>query len=129
MFFKFVYIKDLELLKLIRAYFGVGVIIQSTTSEMCVFKVNSLEQILTKILPHFDKYPLITQKFADYILFKEIIVIMSQKKHLIKQGLQALINIRASLNLGLSESLKIAFPNTIPVSRPYQSLQEIPNPE
>jgi hypothetical protein len=33
-------------------------------------------------------------------------------EHLKEVGLQSIINIRASLNLGLSEVLKTAFPNT-----------------
>ncbi len=34
------------------------------------------------------------------------------------KGLQDIINLRASINLGLSEDLKTAFLNTIPVARP-----------
>jgi len=29
----------------------------------------------------FEKYPLITQKKADYILFKEIVIIMQRRNH------------------------------------------------
>ena len=54
---------------------------------------------------------------------------MAQKAHLTDQGLQKIINIRASLNLALSESLKAAFLDTVLVSRPFQPLQEIPDPE
>lgn len=36
---------------------------------MCAFRVSSPKQILEKILPHFDKYNLITKKLADYLLF------------------------------------------------------------
>lgn len=100
---------------------------------MCAFRVSSLKQILNKIIPHFDKYFLITQKRADYLLFKKIVLLMEQGEHLREKGLQAIINIRASLNLGLSEVLKAAFPNTIPVVRPLISLRskkvEIPQPE
>jgi hypothetical protein len=40
---------------------------------MCAFRVTSPKQILEKIIPHFDNYKLITQKQADYFLFKEIV--------------------------------------------------------
>ena len=56
-------------------------------------------------------------------------MLMAQRKHLKVEGLQAIINIRASLNLGLSEDLKAAFPNTIPLVRPSIALAEIPHPE
>jgi len=47
-----------------------------------------------------------------------VVEIMNRKEHLTAEGLQAIINIRATLNWGLSTVLKQAFPNTIPVPRP-----------
>ena len=43
---------------------------------------------------------------------------VKEGQHLLKEGLQDIINLRASINLGLSEDLKTAFPNTISVPRP-----------
>ena len=120
--------KDLELLKEIQATLG-GVGSISEKPSMVYFRVQSLKQIHDVIIPYFDKYPLITQKLGDYILFREIVIKMVQKEHLNKAGLQAIVNIRASLNLGLSESLKEAFPETIPVSRPLVDKSKIPDPE
>ena len=64
-----------------------------------------------------DSYSLITQKQADYILFREIVLLKSKKLHLSDKGLQNVVNIRASMNRGLSSDLKLTFPNTQPVSR------------
>ena len=69
------------------------------------------------IIPHFDKYPLITKKHADYILFKQIINLMVNKEHNTLEGIQKIVNIKASLNTGLAENLNKAFPNTIPSQR------------
>jgi hypothetical protein len=76
-----------------------------------------------------NKYNLITQKQADFLLFKKIVILIEQGEHLKVEGIQSIINVRASLNLGLSEILKAAFPNTIPVVRPYISSSEIAHPE
>jgi LAGLIDADG endonuclease len=76
-----------------------------------------------------NKYNLITQKQADYLLFKKIVNLIEQGEHLKWEGLQSIINVRASLNLGLSEVLKAAFPNTISVVRPNISSSEIPHSE
>lgn len=94
---------------------------------MCAFRVSSPKQILEHILPHFDKYPLITKKHADYLLFKKIVMMMLKKEHLTAEGLQEIVNTKASLNLGLSDSLKLAFPNTIPVLRPIVTNKKIPH--
>jgi hypothetical protein len=74
--------------------------------------------LLTQVIPHFDKYPLITQKNADYLLFKEVVMIMKQGEHLTVSGIQAIINIRATLNKGLTPLLMEAFPSTVAVPRP-----------
>lgn len=72
---------------------------------------------------------MITQKKADYELFKRIIETMNNQEHLTDLGLQKIINLRASLNLGLSEGLKLAYPNTIPVAKPLVIFKGIPSPQ
>ena len=57
------------------------------------FIIGSLDQILTKVIPHFDNYPLKTQKYADYLLFREAVMMMQCKEHLTVEGLQKIINI------------------------------------
>ena len=53
---------------------------------------------------------------------------MKAGQHLQTEGLQDIVNLRASINLGLSEDLKTAFPNTIPVIIPCIPLTNlIPN--
>lgn len=73
---------------------------------------------MTVIIPHFDKYPLITYKFKDYLLFRKVAMIMKRKEHLTVQGVQAIVNIRATLNKGLTPALKEAFPNSVAVPKP-----------
>ena len=90
-------------------------------------RVRNLATIVNVILPHFDKYPLITQKRADYLLFKEAIKLIQNKEHSNPAGLEKVINIKASLNKGLSDDLKIYFPKSIPVCRPVAENPVIPH--
>jgi len=113
--------KDVELLKLIQAYFGGVGRIGKERNGCCDFSVSSLNQILTRIVPHFDKYPLNSQKHADYLLFREVVMMMKDGEHLTVEGLQKIINIRATLNRGLTPALKEAFPNSVAVPRPQLS--------
>jgi len=110
--------KDVELLKLIQSYFGGVGRIGKERNGCCDFTVGSLDQILAKIVPHFDKYPLKTQKFSDYLLFREVVMMMKRREHLTIKGLQKIINIRATLNKGLTPTLKEAFPNSVAIPRP-----------
>ena len=63
--------KDYDLLNSIKNYFGVGKITKhgDTTLQYTVRSFKNLD----KIIAHFDKYPLISQKYADYILFKDAV--------------------------------------------------------
>ena len=54
---------------------------------------------------------------------------MQQNKHLTIEGLQEIVNLKVGLNLGLSDVLKSAFPNTTPVNKPIVENQLIPHPQ
>jgi hypothetical protein len=80
------------------------------------------------IIEHFNKYPLLTQKRADFELYKQVVDIMNRKEHLTKEGLNKIVAMKATMNLGLPTELKEAFPHTITVPRPLvQRVQEIPD--
>jgi hypothetical protein len=64
----------------------------------CTYRVDMLKDILGVVIPHFDKYPLVTQKLADYKLFKEIVSLMINKEHLTLDGLKKVLSFKASLN-------------------------------
>ena len=118
-------IRDLSLLESIKTYFNeIGSI--NTSSKECVYKVRSLKEVLT-IISHFDKYFLITQKRADFELFKLIVNKLNNKEHL--AGLDEIVNICASMNLGLPLAVKNDFPNFKPIERPLIENMEVPHPE
>jgi len=70
------------------------------------------------VIEHFNKYPLITKKRVDFELFKLAVLLIQNKEHLTKEGLNKLISIRASMNKGLTDELKLAFPGTTPINKP-----------
>lgn len=112
----------------IQAYWG-GIGRINRYGKGVVFSVTSKEN-LSVILAHFDSYPLITQKKGDYELFKRAVLLINNKEYYnTPNGIQEIINIRASLNLGLSPVLKEAFPQTIPYPKPLIKNQKIPHPD
>lgn len=118
--------KDLSILENIQKYFeGIGQVI--VNKDKSIYRVRSIKD-LKLIINHFDKYPLITNKFADYTLFKTVYNIMLVKNHLTEEGLLKIISIKASLNLGLPDKLKEHFPNIIPAPRPETWIREIKDP-
>jgi len=115
----------MDLLIKIKSFLGVGEIYER--KESCIYIVNSLND-LQIIIEHFDKYSLITQKQADYQLFKRAFELIKNKNHLTPDGFRQILSIRAAINLGLSDFLKEAYPETIPVERPLVIDQEIKDP-
>lgn len=107
---------DRPLLELIQLFFGVGKIYK-LGKDAIQYRVTSHKD-LAVIIDHFKNYPLITQKRADFELFKQALELIQNKEHLTIEGLQKLVAIKASINLGLSDKLKAAFPNTKLESRP-----------
>jgi hypothetical protein len=119
--------KDRLLLEKIKEFFGNIGIISEHGPNVIHFTVTRIEDI-AKIIEHFDKYPLITQKLADYLLFKQAFELISRKEHLTAEGFQKLVAIRASINLGISDDLKASFPGVVPVKRPLVKDQKILSP-
>uniref|UniRef100_A0A896Z6I4 LAGLIDADG endonuclease n=1 Tax=Coniophora puteana TaxID=80637 RepID=A0A896Z6I4_9AGAM len=96
------HIKDKDLILKLREFFGVGNISINSEAGTASIYITNLEQLTNVIIPHFLKYPLVTQKQADFILFKEIIEQKKQKEHLKLEGLIRIFMLRKHLNLGLS---------------------------
>ena len=101
------HVKDKKLLENIKIYFGVGVI-SKHGENLCNYSIKSIKDI-QKVINHFDKFPLKTKKIKDYKNFKKAYYIIINKEHLTKQGLDLLVSIKSSMNLGLSPELNLAF--------------------
>nr|QIJ45957.1 hypothetical protein [Calonectria ilicicola] len=107
--------RDNILLDQIKDHFGVGSVYpNSRYVEFCIQSMKDLGAVIN----HFDQFPLLTKKYGDYQLFKQAYNIVKNKDHLSLEGLKRIIAIKASLNLGLSDELKLAFPDIVPEVKP-----------
>jgi hypothetical protein len=89
-----------------------------------LYQVRSLVDV-KKIINHFNKYQLITQKQADFELFKTIVELVDRDEHKTIEGLTKIISLKASLNRGLSDEFKKYLPDISPSPRPSVSGQLI----
>ena len=110
--------KDLNLLCLLQQHLGgIGSIHLARNRDVVNYSIDSIKD-LNNLIFHLEKYPLFTQKAADYLLFKKAVELVNSKAHLTVEGLKEIVNIKASMNLGLSDMLKLEFAGYIPVERP-----------
>nr|QCW06885.1 hypothetical protein [Drechslerella brochopaga] len=117
----------MRILEDLKNYFGGAGNIWKNGENTFKYKIESLELISNIIIPHFDKYPLVTQKLGDYLLFKTVVNMMKNKEHLTDQGVKKIVAIKASVNNGLSDDLKQAFSEIKPVSRPIVKNKKVPH--
>ena len=81
----------------IEEYFGCGTTRPNRKDNTYKYEVRSLEELDKKIIPHFKKYPLQTDKKKDFEVFTDVIQIMKEGKHLTEKGLEEVINILKKL--------------------------------
>ena len=102
-------------MEILRASLGGVVSIYKGSKDTLQYRVSSVKD-LTMIIDHFNKYPLLTQKQADYILFKQAMELILRGEHLTVEGFRTIVSIRASINNGLSDELKFNLSRHYPIS-------------
>lgn len=119
--------KDKILLENIKYTLGVGNIFYNSNDKTYKFKVSKIHELINVIIPHFKKYYLITQKRVDFELFSKIVEIIKNKEHLTIEGLHKIVNLKATLNLGISNDLIKSFPETKIMERDVYNNISIPD--
>lgn len=110
--------KDLNLLCLLQQHLGgIGSIHLARNRDIVNYSIDSIKD-LNNLIFHLEKYPLLTQKAVDFLLFKKAVELVNNKAHLTFEGVKKIVNIKASMNLGLSDMLKLEFAGYTPVERP-----------
>lgn len=103
--------KDKDLLVLIQTFFGVGTITEKIRKgkPSAIYTVHSINDLTRVIIPHFKQYSLLTQKKSDFLLFCSVVDIMVNNKSLTYDNILEILAIKASINTGLSNTLKETF--------------------
>jgi hypothetical protein len=121
--------RDLLLLRKIHSFFGIGIVGEREDRNQAYYSVQSARAIVNVIIPHFDRYPLITQKRADYLLFKQAVNLLIQGQARSSfEGIREILSLKGSMNKGLSDTLKLHFPDILLFPRPVVGEQGIQDP-
>ncbi len=104
------HIRDIQLLHAIKAYFGCGVVRKNHGDRMA-YRVRSLEHLMERIVPFFEKHPLKTKKQIDFLKFRHIMLKIQSNEHLTPQGIEEIRSIKEQMNHGKLR-YSPAFPET-----------------
>jgi hypothetical protein len=94
--------RDAKLMENLGEYLGCGNYYPRSGHNSGEFHVTSKGDILDKIIPFFDNYPLQGVKSLNFTDFKKVAHIMRVKGHLSKDGLDQILKIKAGMNKGRS---------------------------
>jgi len=64
------------------------------------FQVTKIADIIEKIIPFFDKYPILGEKAKDFEDFKRVALMIQSGEHLTLNGLEQIRPIKARMNTG-----------------------------
>lgn len=102
------------------------------SKKIAVYRVTNVKELQTVIIPHFLKYPLISKKRADFLLWSKVVEIMSTKVHLKsrsgEKGFLSILSYYASINRGVSKKVLEYYPNITPADKPIVNLPEALDP-
>lgn len=120
-------IKDRHLIHSLQSFFRVGKIKKDLSNNAITFYVNSVEELLNRVIPFFKAHSLLSQKWADFVLFEKAVYLIKKGAHLTTSGLTKIVSIKASMNKGLSPKLVAQFSDISLVKRPVLINNEIRN--
>jgi LAGLIDADG DNA endonuclease family protein len=87
-----------EVLYLLQETFGCGWIRPDRSDRTLKYEVRSVPELVQKIIPHFERYSLLSGKAKEFDAFAEICRRMLRKEHLAQTGFQGIVELARRLN-------------------------------
>lgn len=87
---------DSDLFIEIQKYLGIGKVYDNR--QNVTFSVRSIDEIVEVLLPLFDKHPLRGSKLAGYNIFKAVVLMIKEKRHLTLEGTIQILNLSYFMN-------------------------------
>ena len=87
-----------EVLQLIEATFGCGAIRPDRSDRTLKWETRRLEDLLDRVIPHFERYPLLSGKRYDFERFAAICRSMADGAHRSRDGLIEIVELARMMN-------------------------------
>jgi hypothetical protein len=87
-----------EVLHAIKAYFGCGSIRPDRSDRTLKWETRRLEDILGAVIPHFERFPLLSSKRYDFDGFASVCRLMASGAHLRYDGLSEIVEFASGMN-------------------------------
>ena len=87
-----------EVLHAIQAYFGCGSIRPDRSDKTLRWETRRLEDILERVIPHFEANPLLSGKRYDFQRFASVCRLMADGAHRSRDGLMEIVELARVMN-------------------------------
>ena len=87
-----------EVLHALQAYFGCGSIRPDRSDKTLKWETRRLEDLLGRVIPHFERYPLLSGKRLDFERFAAVCRLQAAGAHRTKVGLIEIVELARGMN-------------------------------
>ena len=87
-----------EVLKLFQQHLDCGTIRKNPSDKTFKYEVRSIKDLIGKVIPHFQRYPLLSSKKKDFEKFTTICQMIYEGKHLEQGSLKKIVEISYQMN-------------------------------
>ena len=87
-----------QVLEMLQQYFGCGTIRPDRSDETLKYEVRSVDELVERIISHFEETPLLSKKQHDFELFAEICRLMHRGAHHEKEGFERILELAFEMN-------------------------------
>ena len=87
-----------QVIEMLQQYFGCGTIRPDRSDKTVKYEVRSVDELVERIIPHFEETPLLSTKQHDFELFAEICLMMYRGEHQEKDGFERILDLAFDMN-------------------------------
>ena len=88
------------MLHVIQAFFGCGSIRPGRSDKTLKFETRCINDLVERVIPHFERYPLLSSKREDFERFARVCRMMHAGDHLSREGFQVIVTLASKVNAG-----------------------------
>jgi hypothetical protein len=87
-----------EVLHLVESHFGCGSIRPDRSDRTLKWETRRLEDLLDRVIPHFEAFPLLSGKRHDFQRFAQVCRLMAAGSHRSRQGMITIVELASVMN-------------------------------
>ena len=94
------HLRDEQLIRSLVQFWGCGDVFVRLNQPAVDFRIQKFSDLIEKVIPFFQKYPILGVKAKDFVDWCKVAEMMQKKTHLTLEGLDQIRKIKVGINTG-----------------------------